>query len=49
LMRASTLLICPYLLPAGVMGFELFIACIQAFVFALLTSIYIGLTVKEHH
>ncbi|HEY9756242.1 MAG TPA: F0F1 ATP synthase subunit A [Oculatellaceae cyanobacterium] len=49
LMRGSMLLICPYLLPAGIMGFELFIGCIQAFVFALLTSIYIGLTVKEHH
>jgi F-type H+-transporting ATPase subunit a len=49
LMRGSTLLICPFLLPAGIMAFELFIGCIQAFVFALLTSIYIGLTVKEHH
>ena len=49
LMRGSMLLICPFLLPAGIMGFELFIGCIQAFVFALLTSIYIGLTVKEHH
>jgi F-type H+-transporting ATPase subunit a len=49
LMRGSTLLLCPYLLPAGVMGFEMFIAVIQAFVFALLTSIYIGLTVQEHH
>jgi F0F1-type ATP synthase membrane subunit a len=48
-MRGSTLLLCPYLLPAGVMGFEMFIAVIQAFVFALLTSIYIGLTVQEHH
>jgi len=36
------------LLPAGVMGFELFIGIIQAFVFSLLTSIYIGLTVSHH-
>jgi F-type H+-transporting ATPase subunit a len=49
LMRGSMLLICPFLLPAGIMAFEMFIGCIQAFVFALLTSIYIGLTVKEHH
>jgi F0F1-type ATP synthase membrane subunit a len=49
LMRGSTLLFCPFLLPAGIMAFELFIGCIQAYVFALLTSIYIGLTIKEHH
>jgi F0F1-type ATP synthase membrane subunit a len=40
---------CPILVPTAIMGFELFIGVIQAFVFALLTSIYIGLTVAEHH
>jgi F-type H+-transporting ATPase subunit a len=49
LMRGSFLSMCPILLPSGIMAFELFIGCIQAFVFALLTSIYIGLTVADHH
>ncbi|HEY9869141.1 MAG TPA: FoF1 ATP synthase subunit a [Candidatus Obscuribacterales bacterium] len=49
LLRAAFLTIMPVLLPTFVMGFELFIGVIQAFVFALLTSIYIGLTVAEHH
>jgi len=49
LMRGAFLLIMPFLLPAAVMGFELFIGVIQALVFALLSSIYIGLTVAEHH
>ncbi len=49
LMRGAFLLVCPMVLPAGIMGFEVFIALIQAFVFALLSSIYIGLTVSEHH
>jgi ATP synthase subunit 6 len=48
LMRAAALMMVPFLLPAGVMGFELFIGVIQAFVFALLTSIYVGLTVSHH-
>lgn len=48
LMRGATLLLVPVLLPTGVMGFEMFIAVIQAFVFALLTAIYIGLTVSHH-
>jgi len=49
LMRLAFLVLFPPLLPAGIMAFELFIGVIQAFVFALLTSIYIGLTVAEHH
>ena len=48
LMRAAAIMMVPVLLPAGVMGFELFIGVIQAFVFALLTAIYIGLTVSHH-
>lgn len=48
LMRAAALAMVPVLLPTGVMAFEMFIAVIQAFVFALLTSIYIGLTVSHH-
>lgn len=49
LMRGAFLLIMPLLLPVAVMSFELFIGVIQALVFALLTSIYIGLTVTEEH
>lgn len=48
LMRAAALMMVPVILPTGVMGFELFIGVIQAFVFALLTAIYIGLTVSHH-
>lgn len=49
LMRAAALSMVPVILPTFVMGFEMFIGVIQAFVFALLTTIYIGLTVSSHH
>jgi F-type H+-transporting ATPase subunit a len=51
LLRGVSLMLAPYLLPVAVMGFEYFIGIIQAFVFAVLTSIYIGLTLAhvEHH
>ncbi|MBX9571650.1 MAG: F0F1 ATP synthase subunit A [Candidatus Obscuribacterales bacterium] len=48
LMRGAAILMVPVLLPTGVMAFEMFIGILQAFVFALLTSIYIGLTVSHH-
>jgi F-type H+-transporting ATPase subunit a len=48
IMRGISLVMVPLLVPTGVMSFELFIGVIQAFVFALLTSIYIGLTVSHH-
>jgi len=48
ILRGVSLILVPWLLPIGVMGFELFIGIIQAFVFALLTAIYIGLTVSHH-
>ncbi len=48
LMRAAAIMMAPVILPTGVMAFEMFIGVIQAFVFALLTSIYIGLTVSHH-
>lgn len=47
LLRAAVIVMQPVLLPGFVMGFELFIGVIQAFVFALLTSIYIGMTVQH--
>jgi F-type H+-transporting ATPase subunit a len=49
ILRSVSLNLVPWILPTGVMAFELFIGIIQAFVFALLTSIYIGLTVTHHH
>ena len=48
ILRSVALTLVPWILPTGVMAFELFIGVIQAFVFALLTSIYIGLTVSHH-
>jgi F-type H+-transporting ATPase subunit a len=47
ILRGVALTLVPWILPTGVMAFELFIGIIQAFVFALLTSIYIGLTVSH--
>jgi F-type H+-transporting ATPase subunit a len=49
LMRGAFLMMCPLILPTFVMSFELFIGVIQALVFSLLTAVYIGLTVQEHH
>jgi F-type H+-transporting ATPase subunit a len=48
ILRGASLMLVPAIVPTGVMGFEMFIALIQAFVFALLTAIYIGLTVAHH-
>jgi F-type H+-transporting ATPase subunit a len=47
ILRSVALTLVPWFFPTGVMAFELFIGIIQAFVFALLTSIYIGLTVSH--
>jgi len=50
LTRMVALLLLPWIVaPMAVMAFEIFIAFLQAFVFALLTSIYIGLAVADHH
>ena len=49
MLRTAFLKICPALVPTAVMGFEVFIALVQAFVFTLLTSIYVGAAVAEHH
>jgi len=48
LLRGAAISMAPVLIPTGVMGFELFIGVIQAFVFALLTTIYIGMTIAHH-
>jgi len=47
--RMVFLLLLPWIAPTFVMAFEVFIAIIQAFVFALLTGIYIGMAVADHH
>jgi hypothetical protein len=37
-----------YLLPIAVMGIELFVAVVQAYIFAMLTNIYISLLSEDH-
>ena len=49
MLRSAFLGMCPVILPSFVMAFEVFIAVVQAFVFTLLTSIYIGAAVADHH
>ncbi len=47
--RLVAVTLVPWLVPTGVMAFEMFIGIIQAFVFAILTAIYIGGAAAEHH
>lgn len=47
--RLVAVILVPWLVPTGVMAFEMFIGIIQAFVFAILTAIYIGGATAEHH
>jgi F0F1-type ATP synthase, subunit a len=49
LTRMVFLFMVPAVAPVFVMAFEIFIGLVQAFVFALLASIYIGLAVSDHH
>lgn len=39
--------ICAYILPLPVMFFEILVACVQALVFALLTTVYISSAIEE--
>jgi F0F1-type ATP synthase membrane subunit a len=41
--------ITPWVLPVGVIFLELFVAVIQAYIFAMLSSVYISLLSEEHH
>lgn len=41
--------IMPYVLPVGVILLELFVAVIQAYIFAMLSSVYISLLSAEEH
>ncbi len=46
---AVWLLLAPFAIPAVFMGLGLIVAVLQAFVFALLTMVYIGLALEEAH
>ncbi|MBI4831312.1 MAG: F0F1 ATP synthase subunit A [Candidatus Lindowbacteria bacterium] len=39
----------PFLGVVGMLLFEIFVALIQSFIFAILTSLYIGDSLREHH
>ncbi len=39
----------PYVVPVPFLGLELFVGFIQALVFAMLTTVFIGLATAEHH
>lgn len=41
--------ITPFVLPALVIFLELFVAVVQAYIFAILSSVYISLMSEEHH
>lgn len=38
----------PYIVPAPLYGFEIFVAFIQAFVFTILTAVFISLSIVDH-
>jgi F-type H+-transporting ATPase subunit a len=39
----------PYILPAGVIVLELFVAVVQAYIFAILSSVYVSILSEDHH
>jgi F-type H+-transporting ATPase subunit a len=39
----------PYVLPSLVIVLELFVAVVQAYIFAILSSVYISLLSDDHH
>lgn len=39
----------PYLLPSVVICLELFVACVQAYIFSILSSAYISILSDDHH
>lgn len=41
--------VAPYLLPAAVIVLELFVAVVQAYIFSILSSVYISLLSEDHH
>ena len=41
--------VAPYVLPAAVIVLELFVAVVQAYIFSILSSVYISLLSEDHH
>ncbi len=41
--------VAPYVLPAAVIVLELFVAVVQAYIFSILSSVYISLLSDDHH
>jgi F-type H+-transporting ATPase subunit a len=39
----------PYVLPAAVIVLELFVAVVQAYIFSILSSVYVSLLSEDHH
>lgn len=46
---AVLLLLLPFFVPAPLMGFEIFVGAIQAFIFAALSATYIGAAISSEH
>jgi F-type H+-transporting ATPase subunit a len=46
---AKPVSVLPFALTVGLLGFELLIAFIQAFIFALLSALYLSESLEEHH
>lgn len=49
ILSSVAMAISPYVLPVGVIFLELFVAIIQAYIFAMLSSVYISLLSAEDH
>jgi F-type H+-transporting ATPase subunit a len=48
IMSLGLLGILPFLFDTVMIGFELFVACLQAYIFAVLICSYLGETTKAH-
>lgn len=49
ILSGIALSVTPYVLPSLVIFLELFVAVVQAYIFAILTSVYISLLSEDHH
>jgi F-type H+-transporting ATPase subunit a len=49
ILSGIALSVTPFVLPAGVMILELFVAVVQAYIFAILSAVYIGILSEDHH
>ncbi|WP_373531105.1 F0F1 ATP synthase subunit A [Vampirovibrio sp.] len=49
ILSGIALSVTPYVLPSLVIFLELFVAVVQAYIFAILSSVYISLLSEEHH